>query len=206
MKKDFFFEKKKQKTSGCLAAASPANVRQCAKVFWFFFSKKNILLAGITLALVGCGFHPLYAPGGAQDVALSEVFVDVIPDRAGQLLRQALQERLEGSDNAAAKRFVLSVAYTPHVVGIGIQNDNSSTRTRVSGDATWSLRAVGAVAGTTQITGGTVRALDGYNVIDEQFFYSDLALEAVYGRVADSIADQITQALSVYFRSHPAAG
>ncbi len=203
MKKDFFFEKKNQKTFGHLAVAFPAACAIGSKVFWFFFSKKNVFLL---LALASCGFHPLYAPGGAQDVALSEVFVDVIPDRAGQLLRQALQQRLEGSDNAAAKRFVLSVSYAPHVVGIGIQNDNSSTRTRVSGDATWSLRAVGAVAGTTQITGGTVRALDGYNVIDEQFFYSDLALEAVYGRVADSIADQITQALSVYFRSHPAAG
>jgi hypothetical protein len=43
-------------------------------------------------------------------------------------------------------------------------------------------------------------------VIDEQFFYSDLAQDAVYRRVADSLADQITQALSVYFRAHPAAG
>jgi LPS-assembly lipoprotein len=203
VKKDFFFEKKKQKTFGWLSRAYPADVRQCVKVFWFFFSKKNVFLL---LALAGCGFHPLYAPDGAQDAALSAVFVDIIPDRSGQLLRQALQARLEGSDNAAAKRFVLSVSYAAHVTGIGIQNDNSSTRTRVSGDATWSLRAVGAVAGTTQITGGTVRALDGYNVIDEQFFYSDLAQDAVYRRVADSLADQITQALSVYFRAHPAAG
>jgi len=183
--------------------AYPADVRQCAKVFWFFFSKKNFLLL---FALAGCGFHPLYAPGGAQDADLSAIFVDIIPDRSGQLLRQALQERLEGSDNAAAKRFVLSVSYGAHVIGIGIQNDNSSTRTRVSGDATWSLRAVGAEAGTTQITGGTVRTLDGYNVIDEQYFYSDLALDTVYRRVADQLADQITQALSVYFRAHPLAG
>jgi LPS-assembly lipoprotein len=203
VKKDFFFEKKKQKTFGHLAAASPAAYAIGSKVFWFFFSKNNIFLL---LTLSGCGFHPLYAPGGAQDADLSAVFVDIIPDRSGQLLRQALQERLEGSDNAAAKRFVLSVSYGAHVIGIGIQNDNSSTRTRVSGDATWSLRAVGAVAGTTQITGGTVRTLDGYNVINEQFFYSDLAQDAVYRRVADALADQITQALSVYFRAHPSAG
>jgi LPS-assembly lipoprotein len=180
-----------------------SGVRQFAKVFWFFFSKKNVFLLFL---LAACGFHPLYAPAGAPDAALSEVFVDVIPDRPGQLLRQALQERLDGSDDAAAKRFVLSVSYTPHVIGIGIQNDNSSTRTRVTGDATWSLRAVGAVAGTTQITGGTVRALDGYNVVDEQFFYSDLSLDATYRRVAESVADQITQALAVYFRRHPVSG
>jgi hypothetical protein len=43
MKKDFFFEKKKQKTFGWLSRAYPADVRQVAKVFWFFFSKKNVL-------------------------------------------------------------------------------------------------------------------------------------------------------------------
>jgi hypothetical protein len=45
MKKErvFFFEKKKQKTFDSLSRAYPADLRQCAKVFWFFFSKKNIL-------------------------------------------------------------------------------------------------------------------------------------------------------------------
>jgi hypothetical protein len=41
--KDFFFEKKKQKTFQSLSRAYPTDVRQCVKVFWFFFSKKNML-------------------------------------------------------------------------------------------------------------------------------------------------------------------
>jgi hypothetical protein len=42
-KKVFFFEKKKQKTfAGCRGLA--AKVRQELKVFWFFFSKKNVFL------------------------------------------------------------------------------------------------------------------------------------------------------------------
>ncbi len=45
MKKEriFFFEKKKQKTFELLSRAYPEDVRQYVKVFWFFFSKKNIL-------------------------------------------------------------------------------------------------------------------------------------------------------------------
>jgi hypothetical protein len=35
--KHFFFEKKKQKTFGLLAAASPEKLAQGSKVFWFFF-------------------------------------------------------------------------------------------------------------------------------------------------------------------------
>jgi hypothetical protein len=42
-RKDFFFEKKKQKTFVRLAAAFPDGARQGPKVFWFFFSKKNCL-------------------------------------------------------------------------------------------------------------------------------------------------------------------
>ncbi len=162
--------------------------------------RRAMLLASLA-ALSACGFHPLYAPGSQQDAALSEIFVDIIPNRNGQLLREALQAKLEGTDNAAAKRYVLGVAYAEQSSAIGIQNDNSSTRTRVNGNATWSLRAVGT--GTPEITGGIVRTLDGFNIIDEQYFYSDLSQDAADHRVADNLADQITQALALYFRSHP---
>jgi LPS-assembly lipoprotein len=165
-----------------------------------FVARRSVLL-GCLASLAGCGFHPLYAPGEAQDAALSSIFVDLIPDRSGQLLREALQARLDANDNAEAKAFVLRVVYRESISGIGIQNDNSSTRTRLVGNATWSLHPVGEDS--KQITGGTVRSLDGYNIVNEQFFYSDLSQEAVNRRLAEALADQITQALSVYFRKHP---
>jgi hypothetical protein len=43
VKKAFFFEKKKQKTFVSLVRAAQQHALQEAKVFWFFFSKKNIL-------------------------------------------------------------------------------------------------------------------------------------------------------------------
>jgi hypothetical protein len=42
--KNFFFEKKKQKTFANLAAASPDKLGQYPKVFWFVFLKKNCFL------------------------------------------------------------------------------------------------------------------------------------------------------------------
>jgi hypothetical protein len=41
--KDFFFEKKKQKTFESLSRSYPVVVRQFAKSFWFFFSKETML-------------------------------------------------------------------------------------------------------------------------------------------------------------------
>jgi CHAT domain-containing protein len=51
----FFFEKKNQKTSGWLSRPLPVDLRQYAKVFWFFFSKKNILPL---FFLFGCAAPP----------------------------------------------------------------------------------------------------------------------------------------------------
>jgi len=42
-RKFFFFEKKKQETFVCLGARWGVGAAYGAKVFWFFFSKKNIL-------------------------------------------------------------------------------------------------------------------------------------------------------------------
>ena len=85
--------------------------------------------------------------------------------------------------------------------GLGTQSDNSTTRQRDVATAIWSLRMAGP--GGTQISTGHARAVDGFNVIDEQFFYSDLAEDASQHRLADALADQITQAIAVYFRAHP---
>ncbi len=43
--KAFFSEEKKQKTFAPLSRFFPVSRRQGAKVFWFFFSKKNGLLS-----------------------------------------------------------------------------------------------------------------------------------------------------------------
>jgi hypothetical protein len=44
IKKDFFSEEKKQKTFASLSRLYPAAYTKDAKVFWFFFSKKNCFI------------------------------------------------------------------------------------------------------------------------------------------------------------------
>ena len=58
---------------------------------------------GLSAVLGGCGFQPVYMPtasgkAGVAQRELAAVYVPVIPDRPGQLLRQALQERF-GNDS-----------------------------------------------------------------------------------------------------------
>ena len=158
----------------------------------------------LMLQTASCGFQPLYSTHLDRSANLPSVYVDIIPNRAGQMLREALQARLEGSSTGVAKQFTLDVAYAETGQALGIQPDNSSTRSRNIGTAIWSLRS--AANSAVQVTGGTVRTLDGYNIIDEQFFYATLSEEAVQRRLASALADQIAQGVAVYFRSHPVQG
>ncbi len=156
---------------------------------------------GAAALAAGCGFHPLYQQGGGQAAALSAIYVNVIRDRAGQLLRQALQARLDGSDSGVAKRYTLAVSFNESVSSLDVQADNSITRNRTIGTAYWSLHDLDNP--TPQLAGGTVRSVDGYNIIDEQFFYATTQADQTDQRLADVLADQIVTGLALYFNKHP---
>jgi LPS-assembly lipoprotein len=167
-------------------------------------TRRRFLAAGACGAaalLAGCGFHPIYARGSAARGAMPEIYVNLLVNRNGQLLRQALQARLDGSDDAVAKRFTLSVAYGEAVQIVNVQADNSVSRLRNVGTATWTLSP--ADNATNKLASGTVRSVDGYNVVDEQYFYQNLSEEAAQRRLAETLADQIVLGLSVYFDKHP---
>lgn len=163
-------------------------------------------LAILLLApLAGCGFQPVYmrtasgAPGPAQrDLAATSV--DLIGDRPGQLLRQALQDRFGSDSGATPLRYHLSVTYSIAGQGIGITQLDAATWIRLIGRADWKLYANDAPGKT--ITTGSARALNQVDVLDQQYFASDLDTEAAERQIANAMADQIALQLASYFRQH----
>ncbi len=162
---------------------------------------RRAVVTGLAALTTGCGFHPVYGDGRPSQAALAAVYVGLIPNRSGQLLRQALQARLDGTDGDVPKRYTLGVSFSESVQGLGVQADNSTTRNRDIGTATWNL--VLSDNPTQRLASGTVRSVDGYNIIDEQFFYADLQEDATERRLAQALADQIALALGVYFDKRP---
>jgi LPS-assembly lipoprotein len=165
-------------------------------------SRRGLLLGVAAGALGGCGFHPLYQRAssgqlGTTSRELAAVSVDIIADRPGQLLRQALQERLEGSGGGVARRYELAVGFGISGEGIAIRQDNTVTRIRMIGRAEWTLRAQDLAR--TVLTRDVARAVDAVNVFNEQFFASDLETEAVQKRIAERLADQVVMQLASYF-------
>ncbi len=173
-------------------------------------SRKPRLALALLLGLSACGFHPLYAdappvPGGrATAVQLDGIYVALIPERTGQLLRQALQARLD-QRSGTPRTLQLNVVYTIEEESIGVQPDNSTSRTRAVARAAWTLTRP-SVPGSPVVTSGAARSLDGFNTVNEQYFFSVLENENAQRRLADAIADQITAQLASYMRAHPTQG
>ncbi|MCW3473933.1 LPS assembly lipoprotein LptE [Rhodovastum sp. RN2-1] len=141
---------------------------------------------------------------GPAEAGLAAVDVGLIPERSGQQLRQALQERLDRSGAALARRYDLTVRLAWNVELLAIEQDSSVTRVRLVGVANWTL--TGRDPQRRTLTSGTSRSLDAFNIINEQYFTADLNNQMVQGRVADALAEQITLQLAAYFNKVAASG
>jgi LPS-assembly lipoprotein len=168
-------------------------------------SRRLLTLGALTGAaglLSGCGFRPIYMPtasgkAGPPKRELATVFVRIIPNRPGQMLRLALQDDF-GSDSGIPPQYDLAVVYSISGETVGIETTSIATRIRFVGNANWSLLAHDVK--NTRLTGGGARFMDGINIFDGQYFASDLEIETVQQRIANEIAQQITTQLAIWFR------
>jgi LPS-assembly lipoprotein len=169
-------------------------------------SRRGALSLGACATLAGCGFEPVYMrtasgePGPAQR-DLAAVSVGIIPDRPGQLLRQALQERFGSDAGDVPARYRLAVSYSIAGQGISILQSSVATRVRMIATANWTLTAAD---GGQKVTSGNAKAIDGFDILDQQYFAADLSTEQTQKRLATEIADDITLQLAVFFRRRAA--
>ncbi len=171
-------------------------------------SRRRLLRLSALLPLAGCGFQPVYMPtasgkAGPASRELAAIAVSTIPERQGQLLRQALQDRFADDSGTTPLQYDLSVSFSVSNDQIAIQSDDIATRARVIGSATFTLMS--RTSPPKRVTGGSARSVDAYNYIDTQFFAADMENTAVTKRVAEAVADQIAIQLAAFFRKQAAA-
>lgn len=131
-----------------------------------------------------------------------EIEVALIPERNGQLLREALKARFERGSSGIARRYDLNVTLSISSEGVAVQQDNTTSRVRLIAVASWALRTQDTQRST--LTSGFAREVDGYNILNQQYFAADLQSGAVQRRMTEALAEQITIQLASWFSSRSA--
>lgn len=155
----------------------------------------RLLLASLALTLLSaCGFKPLYADGGAGQVAsaMREIQVAPIPDRAGQLLRDGLERQFTAS---GAPKYQLVVTLEESIEGFGIRQDESTTRERVSLVARYALIDLATNQAVFQ---DLARSDVGVDKVSSEYA-TIVAERAADRRNADQLVRQITNRLAQHF-------
>lgn len=165
-----------------------------------------LLLAAFPLG--GCGFQPLYGgkalSGKKVQDEFAQIYIANIPSRFGQEIRLALQQNMTGSGPERPEGYVLKTKASISYEAIDIHEDNTSGRTRAVGWATWQLYS--AEATPHLLAQGYARVLDGYDPTINQYFAQTLNTETVQTRIAGNLAQQMTQQVAIWFKSHDSAG
>jgi len=151
------------------------------------------------LGLSGCGFQPLYgdrAHGGLGSVEeLTQIGVDHVPDRIGQILRNNLVDRLTPTGEPDRPRWRLAVRLAVAKQGLLISKDESITRFNLNIIANFVLYETGS---NREVTRGQSRTFASYNVVTSQFA-TLIAEKDAETRAVREISDDIRTRLAVFF-------
>jgi len=151
-----------------------------------------IMLASV--ALGGCGLHPLYGGGSASPVAttMRSIVVGPIQGQAGWLIRNKLVDRLGQPGATAAYR--LDVTLDDNITAFGLRSDRAATQERRTLRARYQL--VDARSGMV-VLDATAGSDAGIDIVSSE--YATVAAEqTALENLADIVADQITARVALY--------
>ncbi len=170
----------------------------------------KVIVAGVLFAapmgLSGCGFSPLYATGSATNAAaapaayLDQVYIDNIPDREGQYLRNLLIDRFYSTGRPEQPLYTLSVEkLTETETELDLTKSAEATRAQ--------LRYSGTLVLTDTRNGQEVlrqplSSITSYNILQSEFSTRVTEDNARLDALKD-IARQIELNLSLYFKRLP---
>ena len=165
------------------------------------WSRRALLacLPAAGLALSGCGFRPLYGRGDGQGLAaaaeFSSIIIPPIPDRSGQLLRNALRDRLTPRGVPANPRYRLDVTLNEQRSDLVILRDATSTFAKMRFSAAYALVDFESGKAVTQ---GRAESTTTFNIVESQF--ANISAESdARRRAADELAEDIRLRLGLHF-------
>ena len=160
--------------------------------------RRFILIGLVALVLPACGFKPMYGQNAESPAVLQKlraVSIDTIDDRLGQLVRNAIVDRVTPGGASANPLFLLKVNVIEEREDVGIRQDASITRANFRLSAQFSLVEINT---DTVLITGTTWSQTAFDVVQQDFSTVTAELDAQQ-RLAEEIADEITTRMAVYF-------
>lgn len=161
-----------------------------------------LIVAGLMLSATGlasCGFEPLYArkpadPGPVPHLAAIQI--SPIADRAGQLLRNALIDRLTPRRGSTRSLYRLDVSLDEQRSDLVILRDSTSTFSKARFLARYALVDIGSGRRLTQ---GRAESTTTFDIVESEF--ANLSAEAdARRRAAQEVAEDIRLRLALFFQ------
>jgi len=160
---------------------------------------RRLLLAGAAaLTLSACGFQPLYGNSeqfGPVAGELALIDVGVIANRSGQLLRTFLIQRLNPDGRPANPAYTLEVGLDETIRNLGIQRDDTATRSNLTIVATYTLTSA---ADGQAVYLNTAQVVTSFNILDDQYATVVAERSAQEGALRE-LSDRIRTDLSLFF-------
>ena len=172
------------------------------------WSRRALLtgIAGIGAvgALNGCGFRPLYGRSGGGDLseALARVEIGPIPDRVGQLVRNALLDGLRPRGASSYPAFRLDVDVQESISSLAVRKSANATRADLNLSGTFILRDFSTG---TELLSGTSQAISSYNILNSEFT-TLMSEKGARDRAARQLADDIRLKIATFLKTNSAKG
>ncbi len=154
-----------------------------------------VLLLAIAASTSSCGYKPLYGESGVIRKNLAEVRIKAIPNREGQVLRNALLDRINPNGQPGAAPFLLSVTYSESLSQLAIRRDETATRANLRISSNFKLAET--ASGVTVFRGRSRRTAS-YNIVQSDYA-NVIARRTAQRRAALLVADDIATRLALYF-------
>lgn len=160
-------------------------------------SDRRILLRLFVTAplLAACGFEPLHVQRGSA-AALPPIRIEPIPERAGQILRNYLLDRMAPRGEGGAQAYTLSIRlFEPRQV-LALRRDDVISRMGYSAVASYELIDA---AGKRVVVGNSSYSTD-YEITNSEFA-TLAAQQNARDRVLELVADDIRNQIAIEFRA-----
>ena len=166
--------------------------------------KKILFVTSACLCLSACGFEPMYGTqmqsnAGQESVEaqLAQVAINGIPDREGQMLRNALIDRFYRDGRPQNSRYTLQIApIDESITDLDITKSSDATRAQLH--LKTSMNLIDDATGEIVLT-RSLRSIASYNVLTSEFA-TRVSAQNTRENALNDLARQIELQTSLYLR------